>query len=113
MIIISFNFYRNLFILINILVKQDGIYCKCIRCREFKEKKLDDQFILTTRKYRASSGIEYFISAESSDHMTLYGFVRLRIPSIECFWTHRVFPELTKCALIRELQLPLHRIYSE
>ena len=84
-------------------MKQDGIYCKCIRCREVKEKKLDDQFILTTRKYRASSGIEYFISAESSDHMTLYGFVRLRIPSIECFWTHRVFPELTKCALIREL----------
>jgi histone acetyltransferase (RNA polymerase elongator complex component) len=45
--------------------------------------------------------MEYFISAESHDKKTLYGFVRLRL----CAPAADVFPELEGCALIRELHV--------
>jgi histone acetyltransferase (RNA polymerase elongator complex component) len=54
------------------------------------------------RKYGASDGIEYFISAESHDTRTIYGFIRLRIPSSP---VNDIFPELSFCALIRELHV--------
>ena len=46
-------------------------------------------------KYAASGGQEYFISADSADQKTLYGFCRLRIDS-----TSPVAP-----AIIRELHV--------
>ena len=85
------------------IMKKNGTRCKCIRCQEVKEKEWDGTHILTTRVYRASEGIEYFISAESYDHKTLYGFVRLRIPSHLSLQQHPIFSELTGCALIREI----------
>lgn len=60
------------------VIQDRGVLCRCIRCREVKEKKMQAWHIKTT-KYEASSGLEYFISAESKDAKTLYGFCRLRI----------------------------------
>lgn len=60
------------------VIQDKGVLCRCIRCREVKEKKMADWHIKTT-KYKASLGVEHFISAESLDGKTLYGFCRLRI----------------------------------
>ena len=52
--------------------------CRCIRCREPKGKKIDFRKVkIKVKKYLASKGTEYFISAEEND--LLLGFCRLRI----------------------------------
>lgn len=83
------------------MLEKNGHRCKCIRCRQCNEKAWDGTYQLIVRQYEASGGLEYFISAESQDKSTLYGFTRLRLcqPAIE------VFPELEGCALIRELHV--------
>ena len=45
---------------------------------------------------------EIFISYESPDENTIYGFLRLRIPNAQ---QRHVFDELKNCALIRELHV--------
>jgi ELP3 family radical SAM enzyme/protein acetyltransferase len=85
------------------IVHQDGWYCACIRCREVKNRVIDEHtMVLKIYYYMASNGTEYFISYESQDSKVLYGFVRLRLTQYQA--TH-VFPELTGCALIRELHV--------
>jgi histone acetyltransferase (RNA polymerase elongator complex component) len=82
------------------ILKMNGEYCKCIRCREVKDKEHTDG-ILIIRKYNASEATEYFISYESVDLKTIYGFCRLRL----CDPDIQTFPELNGCALIRELHV--------
>lgn len=78
-----------------------GTKCACIRCREVKGNAWDGSFVTVVRCYNASDGEEYFISAESDDHNTLYGFVRLRLDDAR----DKVFPELEGAAMIRELHV--------
>lgn len=85
------------------ILADEGKRCNCIRCREIKLEQWDGTYNTIVREYNASDGTEYFISAESTDLKKLYGFVRLRIPKMNCD-TH-VFPELQECALIRELHV--------
>lgn len=91
-------------------VKQEmarsGISCQCIRCREIKLGHFT-QPIYMTREYNASEGREYFISCESQDKKTIYGFLRLRLVEKQ-HQTYYIFPELRDAALIRELH-----VYSE
>lgn len=63
------------------VMKDHGVACNCIRCREVKDRISKEQgdAKLFIEEYRASGGKEYFISFESSDRKILYGFVRLRI----------------------------------
>lgn len=80
-----------------------GKSCKCCRCREVKTQSFSiDDAMMTIRQYTSSQSDEYFISYESEDCKTLYGFLRLRL-------THNqpvhIFPELEGCALIRELHV--------
>ncbi|CAM9532129.1 unnamed protein product [Ectocarpus sp. 4 AP-2014] len=85
-------------ILLQTLAKR-GLKCRCMRCREVKGQEFKDA-ALVVRKYKASGGTEYFISSESPEE-TLYGFLRLRIPS----GTSPILPDLKGCALIRELHV--------
>ncbi|MFH1428014.1 MAG: tRNA uridine(34) 5-carboxymethylaminomethyl modification radical SAM/GNAT enzyme Elp3 [Patescibacteria group bacterium] len=64
------------------IMKDKGVKCNCIRCRECRDKitKIKNAK-LRIRKYIASAGLEFFISFESKDNKTLYGFCRLRLPS--------------------------------
>lgn len=56
-----------------------GLTCKCINCREIRDKESNpEKAILRIDKYEASEGIEHFISYNSKDMKHLYGFVRLR-----------------------------------
>ncbi len=61
------------------IMKDLGTKCNCIRCREAQDKPLANNYITRTISYPASGGTEYFISADSQDTKTLYGFCRLRI----------------------------------
>lgn len=78
------------------VLKNKGIKCKCIRCREpqntnIKGKKLK----LNILKYKASEADEYFISFDSINGEILYGFCRLRLD-----YSSSIFP-----AIIRELHV--------
>lgn len=80
------------------MLTKEGKHCNCIRCRQVKKKDWDGTHVIVIRKYNASNGDEYFISAESEDQHTLYGFVRLRLDDAK----DKIFPELEGCALLRE-----------
>jgi len=60
------------------ILKQRGVVCNCIRCREPKEEMSKD-YQINVISYWAAGGIEYFISIDSLDKKTLYGFCRLRL----------------------------------
>lgn len=63
---------------------EKGIKCRCIRCREFglnsKRKVLEPKIELVERQYKASKGVEFFISFEDVANDLLIGFCRLRFP---------------------------------
>ena len=64
------------------VMKDEGAICRCIRCREAREKKFKVESLkLKVIEYQASRGREYFISFESLDGEVLYGFCRLRLPA--------------------------------
>ncbi len=72
------------------LMEQKGWKCRCIRCREIGHRQRDGvedytskDFRLMHRIYKASGGVEHFISTENEESDSLLGFVRLREPSKE------------------------------
>jgi len=90
---------------LQVLLKRRGERCRCIRCREVKLQHYDPALAhIVVREYEASNGTEYFISSEHKDTTkeTLYGFVRLRIPSTSTTSPH---PAIQNHAWIRELHV--------
>lgn len=83
-------------------LRREGKSSQEIRSREVKGQHWDGTYIIVIREYNASDGTEFFISAESKNTKTIYGFCRLRIPSKN---GTIIFPELTDTALIRELHV--------
>lgn len=82
------------------VMQAKGIKCRCIRCREVRDEELRiKNYELKIKNYNASAGKEYFLSYESKDGKTLYGFCRLRLPSVA------VLPFNKKTAIIRELHI--------
>ena len=105
---------------------KEGTFCRCIRCREVKNRiNMKDKAELIIRKYNSSGGIEYFISIESGtqlyswyddettkwyfdknrlkeDNGIIYGFLRLRLSKDT---GNQYFTQLYNCALIRELHV--------
>lgn len=78
------------------VMKDQGVKCQCIRCREPKEQELKLSDIKLNRlKYPAAGGTEYFLSFDSRDKETLFGFCRLRIDK-----TSPISP-----AIVRELHV--------
>ena len=85
------------------VMKDRGVACKCIRCREVKEKLEVRSKKLKIIKYKASSGIEYFLSYESKDGKVLYGFLRLRLLTQNA--KRKTYNALGDAALVRELHV--------
>jgi len=93
-------------------LEKENQVCACIRCREVGIGVFDwANVALFVRTYRASEGIEYFISIESRDaksnndkNHTIFGFARLRFndPNFEKRIFDKKYPSL---ALIRELHV--------
>ncbi len=90
-------------------LKKRGLFCMDIRNREVKKRNIDPTTaILKVRKYDSSGGDEYFISFETPDEKVLFGFLRLRLSTnagFHKFDDEYIFPELKKCAMIRELHV--------
>lgn len=63
-------------------LKEQGLQCRCIRCREVGIKKLANNMnikITSNRiDYDSSKGKEIFLSLEDNDNKLLFGFLRLR-----------------------------------
>jgi elongator complex protein 3 len=87
------------------IMQQRGAVCNCIRCREprtaeFKMQNAKFKII----QYATSIGKEFFLSFESKDEKTLYGFLRLTLYGQAVFnITSPVLHQDT--ALIRELHV--------
>ncbi len=63
-------------------MKDEGWQCKCIRCREVREKyNSRGKIYLFRQNYEASGGKEIFLSFESRNRTKLYSLLRLRITS--------------------------------
>lgn len=63
-------------------MKTEGWKCKCIRCREIREKYSPREKLYSYRQdYEASDGKEVLLSFENKNRERLYSLLRLRIPS--------------------------------
>lgn len=82
-------------------LQNNNIYSMEIRNREVKNIAWDGDYIIVVRDYKASNGIEYFISAESNDCKTIYGYTRLRLDDAK----NKPIEELNDCALLREVRV--------
>jgi elongator complex protein 3 len=96
----------NLGELVTERMDDEGIRCRCIRCREaghldykkgIKPSRLDIEVVV----YEASMGREFFISAEDLEKEVLAGYLRLRFPSKKA---HRREID-SGTALVRELKV--------
>ena len=87
-------------------MKQKGIECKCIRCREYghriREGWETGEPQLVRMDYQASGGREIFLSFEDEKE-TLFGLLRMRIQSKPLVKLGQTNGE--NCALIRELHI--------
>jgi elongator complex protein 3 len=99
----------NLRQLVQQRLREQGVKCRCIRCREVGHRiamdgvkpNADDVKILSSR-YVASEGEEIFISAEDVGNDVLIGYLRLRVPSAKA---HRPEVKDKACAIVRELHV--------
>jgi len=83
-------------------MKKDNWKCRCIRCREVGDKKVDENDVQIKHiSYDASDGVEHFISYETEEY--LIGFIRLRINTN--MDTENVLDILHDAAMIRELHV--------
>ena len=82
------------------LMEKKKIKCRCIRCREPRQNKVSNKIVLNEKAYNASSGNEFFFSAEDEKNDLILGFCRMRFPS------KSLRKEITDdSALIRELHV--------
>lgn len=101
--IICGNKVSNLRQIIATESKKENWQCKCIRCREIKEKEIPKKIKLFRYDYSASKGKEIFLSFEDSKRKHLLAFLRLRIPS-QIFKKEKHFIKtLNNSAIIREV----------
>ena len=85
------------------VMKDRGVVCRCIRCRENREKKISN-YELRVMDYPVSGGREYFLQIASkvaSGQDLLFGFCRLFLPDTNC--THLEI--LNNTSIVRELHV--------
>lgn len=88
-------------------MERRNLKCRCIRCREIGHKpnqssQTRGSVQLKRIDYKSAGGQEIFLSHEDETTDTLYGFLRLRIPSGS---EHRPEIRSQNCALVRELHV--------
>ncbi|MBI5135623.1 tRNA uridine(34) 5-carboxymethylaminomethyl modification radical SAM/GNAT enzyme Elp3 [Candidatus Uhrbacteria bacterium] len=110
------NAVTNLRETVQKIMRERGLTCQCLRCREvghhkgmgYRVQGIDrtEPFV---EEYEASDGKEYFLSFESEDREVVYAFCRLRIPTnseqepVSKKQLYELLPEIRDCAFIREL----------
>lgn len=74
--------------------------CRCLRCREIKNHKVQGKIYLRKNRYQASKGKEYFLEYMDQKEHSL-AFLRLRLPDS----SGKIFPVLAHKGLIREVHV--------
>lgn len=111
------NLVTNLRDVIKERMKERGLVCRCLRCREAGHRPIgnpNEKPKLFIDPYENAGGMEYFLSIENPERTTAYAFLRLRLPgslpletdSKTTRWLGEVqaaFPELKRTAIVREL----------
>jgi len=94
----------NLRQIIHKRMDEEGVECRCIRCRQVKgEKVYTDQVEMDVMEFEASGGQEFFISFNDVKKDKLCSLLRLRFSSYDLKGKKHFIPELTGAALIREV----------
>ncbi len=94
----------NLRQIVHQIMQDRGLHCKCIRCREVKERYNPKEKIYFFRQdYWASDGLEIFLSFENKNRSKLFSLLRLRIPSFYFQKGKSLFSVLKDASIIREL----------
>ncbi len=84
------------------IMKDRGVKCECIRCREVKDGEYQEKDIkLNIIKYKANGGEEYFLSYDANNNKTLLAFLRLRLSDRK----NSLSDLLKDSAIIRELHV--------
>ena len=86
-----------------------GLRCRCIRCRQVRERA-SGPYTLARRDYEASDGLEIFLSFEDPATDQLASLLRLRLPSMSRHHRPHWLPALEGAALIRELHSYGHHV---
>ena len=85
-------------------MKKRKLKCKCIRCREVRERYDPKERICLFREdYGASKGKEIFLSFENKERNKLFAFLRLRSPSQTVKNEKHFISVLENSTIIREL----------
>lgn len=86
------------------MMKEKGIICQCIRCREIRGQPIDPKNIeLRIMEYEASEGQEFFLSFDEVVQDKLCALLRLRFSSYSLKGKKHFIKELEGAALLREL----------
>ncbi len=89
-------------------LKENNTSCRCIRCREVKDKLYDTDTVCMERVYSVAGSLEYFLSIEDRKTDTILAFLRLYIPTSPV--SSIVFPELQESGIIREVHTYGHQL---
>lgn len=82
-------------------MKDEGMICRCIRCREIRRQNIvPSELTLKQLRYETSATSEFFLSFESEKNIA--GFLRLSLP--KPMDSHPI-PEAADCAMIREVHV--------
>lgn len=94
----------NLRQLIQAKMKQLGVKCRCIRCREIKNEKVNfSDLTLNVKEMEASEGQEFFITFDDMKRDRLSSLLRLRFSSYSLKGKKHFMKELEGAALVREV----------
>ncbi len=85
-------------------LKEKGIKCQCIRCREIKLLSPTPPFRLQVLEYEAAGGKEFFLQYIDSKERLL-GFLRLRLPEHFLKKSQFFIKSIEGAALVRELHV--------
>jgi elongator complex protein 3 len=86
-------------------MEKRGLVCRCIRCREVRERYDPREKVYLFREdYEASGGKEIFLSFENKNRTKLFSYLRLRIPSQIFEGKKHFLSVLDNSAIIREIQ---------
>lgn len=106
--ILSGNKTSNLREILDSEMKKRGVQCVCLHCREVGHVAGDhtnDKTRIFEERYENAGGTEIFLSVENEDRSAVFGFCRLRLPSVgeNAEEIYEAFPVLKGAAIIREL----------
>lgn len=111
--IVAGNAVTNLRQVVQQKMKERGLSCACLRCREIGRASQEDPSLAKETPvpfddaYEASGGEEHFLSFEDPRRRAVFGFCRLRLPPKEPRGTTAevwaAMPEIRGAAFVREL----------